>query len=321
MRRHVKLFHLAQARSGPLDRLLNSKPPSEWPEHIKLAWAILRDELQVTEKRAFRLIIDSISAAQACTAAVNERSGNIVEEQSRAKVGLAFKRLANCCRRAPAGLCRRLNEAIVPLLQQDPIDLEVIHDIFAAAASQFEISPEEAAATAMRSMSSRADWLINEYSGLRPETQRNCELALSKLAQNKRPAKAHMVFKALAAGVKDKPAGNQDSDSVTLRSDYVSALARLWEAAGLHPARAYREGDSRYKSRFHRYSDLILAAVGEPWAQRHSSDLDHMRRKSYKNRAGMPREYQASAGLLPSTAEWLISEHILRNGLRQRIQK
>jgi hypothetical protein len=144
MRRHVKLFHLAQARSGPLDRLLNSKPPSEWPEHIKLAWAILRDELQVTEKRAFRLIIDSISAAQACTAAVNERSGNIVEEQSRAKVGLAFKRLANCCRRAPAGLCRPLNEAIVPLLQQDPIDLEVIHDIFAAAASQLKFRPEQA---------------------------------------------------------------------------------------------------------------------------------------------------------------------------------
>ena len=59
--------------------------------------------------------------------------------------------------------------------QQDPIDSEVIHDIFAAAISQFEISAEGAAVTAMRAMSSRADWLINEYSGLRPETQRNCE--------------------------------------------------------------------------------------------------------------------------------------------------
>ena len=116
MRRHVKLFHLAQARSRPLGRLLNSKPPSEWPEHIKLAWAILRDELQVPEKRAFRLIIDSISAAQACAEAVNRRSRNNVEAQSRDKVGFAFKRLANCCRRASAGLRRRLDEAIVPLL-------------------------------------------------------------------------------------------------------------------------------------------------------------------------------------------------------------
>ena len=123
MRRHVQLFHLTQARSRPLVRLLNSKPPSQWPEHIKLAWAILRDELQVPEKRAFRTnLMISISAAQACAEAVNRRSRNNVERQSRDKVGSAFKRLANCCRRASAGLRRRLNEAIVPLLEQDPID-------------------------------------------------------------------------------------------------------------------------------------------------------------------------------------------------------
>ena len=316
MRRHVQLFHLAQARSRSLDRLLHSKPPSDWPEHIKLAWAILRDELQVPEKRAFRLILDSISAAHACAEAVNQRSRNSVEAQSRKKLGSAFKRLANCCWRAPAGLRRRLDEAIVPLLQQDPIDSEVIHDIFDAAASEFEISSEEAAVTAMRAMSSRADWLINEYAGLRPETQRNCEFALSKLAQNKRPAKAHMVFEALAAGVENKPAGKRNPDPATLLSNYVSALARLWKAAGLHPGRAYRENDSSYKSKFHRYSDLILTAVAEPWAQRHSGNLDHMRQQIYKARAGMPREYKASAGLPPSAAEWLITEHILRKGLR-----
>ena len=47
-----------------------------------------------------------------------------------------------------------------------------------------------------------------------------------------------------------------------------------------------------YKSKFHRYSDLILTAVAEPWAQRHSGDLDHMRRRTYKAWAGMPREYK-----------------------------
>jgi len=200
----------------------------------------LRDELQVPENRAFPLILDSIAAAQACTAAVNGRSGNIVEAQSRKKLGSAFKRLANCCRRASAGLRRRLDEAIVPLLREDPIDSEVIHDIFAATASEFEISSEAVAVTAMRAMfkepdSSRNDWLINEYAGLHPETQRACEGALSKLAQKKRSAKAHMVFEALAAGVKKKPAGKDDSDLATLRSDYVSALARLWKAAGLRP--------------------------------------------------------------------------------------
>ena len=128
-----------------------------------------------------------------------------------------------------------------------------------------------------------------------------------------------MVFEALAAGVKKKPAGNPDP--ATLRSNYISALVRLWEAAGLRPARAYREGDSPYKSKFHRYSDLILTAVGEPWTHRHSGDLDQMRRRSHEAWARMPREYKASAGLPPSAAEWLITEHILRKGLGQRIQK
>ena len=213
MRRHVKLFHLAQARSRPLDRLLNSKPPSEWPEHIKLAWAILRNEPRVTETRAFRLISDSISAAQACAEAINQRSRNSVEAQSRKKVGSAFKRLANCCRRAPAGLRRRLDEAIVPLLQQDPIDSEVMHDIFAAAASQFEISPEQVAVTAMRAMfkgphNARDDWLINEYAGLHPETQRNCEAALSKLAKNRTICQSSHGFRGVGCWCEEQ-AGRQ----------------------------------------------------------------------------------------------------------------
>ena len=82
-------------------------------------------------------------------------------------------------------------------------------------------------------------------------------------------------------------------DPATLISNYVSALARLWKAAGLYPARAYREGDWPYKSKFHRYSDLILTAVAEPWAERHSGDLDHMRQRTRKAWAGMPREYQS----------------------------
>jgi hypothetical protein len=128
-----------------------------------------------------------------------------------------------------------------------------------------------------------------------------------------------MVFDALVAGLENKPTSNPDP--ATLISNYVSALALLWKAAGLNPGRAYRESDPSYKSKFHRYSDLILTAVAEPWAQRHSDDLDHMRRRAREARAGMPPDYQASAALPPSVAEWLISEHILRKGLRLQKQR
>jgi hypothetical protein len=327
MRRNVQLFHLAQARNGPLSRRLNSKPPSEWPEHVKLAWAILRDELQVTEERALRLIRDSILAAQTCAEAVNLRSRNIAEANARAKMCLTLKRLGKCCRRASAGVRQRLDEAVLPLLAQDPIDSEVIEAILDAAATEFELfSGQDAAATAFRAMvvtikgRDPSNWLKNNYVGLRPETQRSCEAALSKLAK-KRSAKAHMVFDALAAALDKPPAGKKDPATAKLRSKYVSDLALLWRTAGLYPGRACNPGDSSHKSKFHRYSDLILTAVAEPWAQRHTGDLAHIRRRTLKTWAGMPREYRASAALPPSAAEWLISEHILRKGLRQRLQK
>jgi hypothetical protein len=176
MRRHVRLFHLAQARCGPLDGRLNANPPSEWPEHVKLAWAILHDELLLTEARAFQLILDSVTAAQNCAETVNRRSRNIVEATSCAKARLAFKRVANCCRRASAGLRRHLDEAILPLLAQDPMDSEVIEAIIEVTAAKFELfSEEDAAATGSRAMTVTVkgcepnNWLKNEYVGLRPK--------------------------------------------------------------------------------------------------------------------------------------------------------
>jgi hypothetical protein len=94
MRRHVRLFHLAQARRGPLR--LNARPPSEWPEHIKLAWAILHDELRLPEAPARQLMLDSLSAAHDCAETINRRSRHTVEANSRAKARLAFEPVANC---------------------------------------------------------------------------------------------------------------------------------------------------------------------------------------------------------------------------------
>jgi hypothetical protein len=326
MRRHVRLFHLAQERRGPLSRRLNANPPSEWPEHIKLAWAILRDELRLPEAPARQLILDSLSVAHDCAETINRRSRHSVEANSRAKVHVAFKRVANCCRRASARLRRHLDAAILPLRAQDPIDSEVIEAIIEATAAEFELfSEENAAATGSRAMIVTIEgrepnnWLKNQYSGLPAETQRYCEAALSKLGKKRKPLKAHMVFDALAACLKNRPI--RAPDPATLISNYVSALALLWKAAGLHPGRANHPSDTSYKSKCHRYSDLILTAVGEPWAQRHSSDLDHMRQQANEARARMPHDYRASAALPTSVAEWLVSEHMLRNGLRAQKQR
>jgi hypothetical protein len=102
---------------------------------------------------------------------------------------LAFKRVANCRRRASAGL-RLHDEAIVPLLAQASIDSEAIEAIIDATAAVFELfSWEGAAATGSRAMMVTVkgrepkNWLKNEYAGLRAETRGNCEAALAKSAK------------------------------------------------------------------------------------------------------------------------------------------
>jgi hypothetical protein len=65
-----------------------------------------------------------------------------------------------------------------------------------------------------------------------------------------------------------------------------SAVESRW---ALHPGRGYQQSDPSYKSKFQRYSELILTAVAEPWTQRHSSDLEYMRRRANETRArGVP---------------------------------
>jgi hypothetical protein len=269
--------------------------------------------------------LDSVSEAQNCAKSINRRSGDIVEANSRAQARLAFKRVANRSRRASAGLRGQLDAEILPLLAQNPIDSELVDAIIEAAAAEFEYFSKEKAAAGSGAMivtvKSREpdNWLKNGYAGLRGETQRKCEAALSKLGKKRKPLKAHMVFDTLAGCLESGP--TKVPDPATLISDYVSALALLWEAAGLHPGRAHHASDTLYKSKFHRYSDLILTTVAEPWAQRHTGDLEHMQRRAYAARAGMPRENQASAALPPSVAEWLVSEHILRKGLRPQKQR
>jgi hypothetical protein len=74
MRRHVKLFHLAQTRRGPLGRRLYAKPPSEWPEHFKLACAlhdelllpIWMDQIALNKARTSSRRAEVEVAAQAC---------------------------------------------------------------------------------------------------------------------------------------------------------------------------------------------------------------------------------------------------------------
>jgi hypothetical protein len=270
-----------------------------------------------------------MSAAQVCAEAINRRSDNIVELKSRAKICVAFKRLANCCRRASVKLRGRLDAAIGPLLRQNRVDLETIEDILDSAVAEFKkLSNETHAATALRAMFVKvpgrepSNWVRNNYAGLRPDSQRDCEAALSKFRNKKGTISASAVFKALALSLNQKGTRKAGPEVSILIRNYVADVAFLWRSVGLHPTRARDPGDPIYKSKFHRFSDLILAALAEPWTHRHDGDLDNIRKRVYEVRSKLPDEFRTvSAALRQCDQGWLVSEHILRQALRLRIQK
>jgi hypothetical protein len=332
MRRHSHANPLARRRLNQLLDELKSNAPTKWPQRFNLAWAILHDELDVAEETAFSIIVSSTSAAHACAQAIDRRIGDIVEFQSRNKLRKAFERIAKCTKRAPAELRCRLDAAIIPPLQGVSVDLEVIETIFDAAVEVFlEYSRQEAAKTALAvltyqpSSGERYTTVKNDFSGLSAWDRTKSEKALTALgkASKKRRTTASDVFATLAGALRSKQQAKVNSQIHALIVDYVAAVANLWRHVGLRPSRARHDKDPTYKSRFHRFVDLVLTEIVEPWARRHDGNLDAVRRQTRLAHEKLPAEPRAiaSPALRRADVEWLVStDHIIK-AQRRRFKK
>ena len=277
MRRHAHANPLMRRRLDKLLRKLKSKDLSKRPRHLSLACVVLRDELGVTEKTAFAIIASSSSAAFTCAEAINRRVGAIVEFQTCEKLCNAFERIANCAKRAPAELRRRLDAAVTPLIRQEHVDLEVIETIFDTAVEVFsEYSRHEVAKTALGVLmhqppgGGRYMTVKNDFLGLSAKDQIKSEKALTALGKvsKKRKTTASDVFATLATVLKCKQSAKLNSQIHTLIVDYITTVVEGWRHAGLRPSRARNPAHPAYKSRFHRFVDLVLTEMVEPWTCR-----------------------------------------------------
>jgi hypothetical protein len=99
----------------------------------------------------------------------------------------------------------------------------------------------------------------------------------------------------------------------------VFAVAKIFVDADLSVARARNEHDAAYKSKFHRFSDIILAAMNEPRVRRHDGNLNKIAAKARKQHAKLPREDQAtvSARLPRGDIQWLVSDDHIRAATRR----
>jgi hypothetical protein len=105
--------------------------------------------------------------------------------------------------------------------------------------------------------------------------------------------------------------------------DYVAAVADVWRRAGLRPSRARHPADPSYRSRFHRFVDLVLTEMVEPWARRHDGSLDAVRQQTRLAHDKLHPEFRsiASPTLKRADVEWLVSSDHIAKALRRRFKK
>jgi hypothetical protein len=212
-----------------------------------------------------------------------------------------------------------------------PADLEVIEGVFDSVAAVFmQHANDKTAATALGAMVVSApgretyNWLKSDYSGLRPEVQRSYEASLAKIGRKNHTVSAFTVFAALASGFDGEVVSPQRAypEVTVILQNYVAEVTDLWRAQGLHPTRATHPENPEYKSRFHVFVDLILSAVAEPWTDRYTGDVEELRNKAAEVRASLPDDIRKECAIMRQyNSGLLISEDILRKGLKRSIQK
>jgi hypothetical protein len=302
-----------------------------WPIHLRLAWKIAHEEIGLSARQARDLIFDSVSSAHACAQAIDRRAKTIAELETRIKMHHTMARLARCARRAPVGLRRSLDERVRSLVHSDFVDSEVIEEILDAAATVFAESPDnEAARTALGTLSvtssegRRIIGACSDYSGLDFGSRHKCETALTVLAKTATQAvTASAVFEALAAAVAADRSADGRADVGDLIVRHVAIVATLWRKAGLRPTRATRRWDPKYKSRFHRFVELVLTAMTEPSSRRHHENIELIALQIRAAHGRLPSELRrfVSPGLRRADVEWLVSEDHVKKALRTPIQK
>jgi hypothetical protein len=326
MRRLARAVPLGRMSVGRLVLDMRFQDPSHWPKPLRMAYDVLCARPGCSEQVALQLVIDAIRAALACARQIDQRSRTIAQVQARKRMRKACARTANCATRASASLRRDLDRAVVELVRQPPIDTEKIYAFFDAVNEAFaKHRDEEAAKTADSALAIRVDGEIHqldwklEYESLSSFSQRRLESRLSDLisSANGIPSAAQ-VFDAMAVAFAAEPV-NSDPAIATLIRDYVEDVAELWWAAGLKPTRARHPEDPTYLSNFHRFVELVLTGIVDPWTRRHDGSVQIEKHKQAVLEAyrALSVDLKQIVSPLPrrSDWEWLVSDYHVREAL------
>jgi len=266
--RKARVNFLGRTSLGQVQLLLASTPVTAWPKPLSDAWQLLNGALGLAPMQARHLILQSVSAAHACVRAQNQQLKDLEAIETHRRIRKACNRVAKGMSRAPAELRRRLDQAILPLIQEKVVDLETIEMIFDAATKTFdEFADSESTSTAVRAL---RELEAAPFFALSMALRRKTEKAIADLAlaaNVTRQTSAAEVFATIASALDDdiiKGVPTQNSVSITR---YVAALTAIWRRAGLSPRRAFGYLNADYKGRFHVFADLVLKVFARPQAE------------------------------------------------------
>ena len=329
MRRHARTVHLARRRDENISAQLDHSPIDEWSRHLRAAREILPP--RVAEPAATTILKKSVSAAHSCAQRIDRLAAANAEIRTRSTIRDAFSSVANWTRRAPAEVRHQLDAKVACLMRTQPADSELIEAIFDATAEVFASHPKGAARKVRRALQidpahgKYSPVITPEYSGLTPNARATVEAALAVVARAERDGlTATTVFEALASALGDNAKISSTEISGDI-ADYVAEVAIVWSNSGLKPGRARDPSDPAYKARFHRFLDLVLTAMTEPWSMRHDGELELQKTRTEKKDAhdNFSKEYQdiSTPALDWRDVEWLVSDDHLKKGLTRARSK
>jgi hypothetical protein len=339
-RRAARASPFARRSVANLVGPLRVPPSDEWPNcHtpplFKAAWCVIRSDLKLPAPKARLVMVESTIAAQCCVDALNYKAEQIARIRAQSAVHRACLTISRCINRAPAVLRKTLDQEIAPFIEQPVVDTETIECIFKTASVVFgQYLDDEPAQTARRLIEPfdppLEDWsdpniskygAVRDYESLDSAGRHQAERALANLRnehEGGRNITASAIFSALAQALGGN-ATKTDAKTARLIKSYVLSIAKIWCDAGLNVGRARREDAPAYKSNFHRYADLLLAAMYEPWSRRHDGNIGEISAQIWKHHAQLPHDEQGkiSAKLPRADVQWLVSEDHVRAAARR----
>jgi hypothetical protein len=341
--RRVELVPLARRKLDAYLKRLNESESEAWPKFLNRAWAIVAQELAKPDV-AREVVLGAVAAAHHCAVAVSATALANVQSQAHREVSSAVLRIFNCIKRIRAPIRYSLDELAQTTFRDGHADWEAIFDFLKGCADLASGLPDEIDAVRIVSALgiSTAEIesldkafrkptlkLINDWesmhSSVRAIVEERLAITVKEAKDPPTALSARKIFSTIDHSLTIGAVTGVQGSSKDLLVAYVALVAEGWRQADLYPGRASKEGDTEYRSKFHRFLGLVLISQFDP----RSRLFDRLNADELTRIRGflasppfdeLDKEERKIVRIGPRY-QWLISEHHVRPAATEPVSK